>query len=54
MLTRSSNWVICKGDRVTTFAITDTKISVVIVNLSTQGNTKLLQQMKSGLKSKRY
>ena len=33
-----------------TFAITDTKIYVPVVTLSTQENTKLLQQLKSGFK----
>ena len=30
------------------FAITDTKLYVRVVTLSTQDNTKLLQQLKSG------
>ena len=33
-----------------TFAITDTKLYVPLVTLSTQENAKLLQQLKSGLK----
>ena len=33
-----------------TFAITDTKLYVPVVTLSTQENTKLFQQLKSGLK----
>ena len=33
-----------------TFAITDTKLYVPVVTLSTQDNTKLLQQLKSGFK----
>ena len=33
-----------------TFAITDTKFYVPVVTLSTQGNAKLLQQLKSGFK----
>ena len=33
-----------------TFAITDTKLYVPIVTLSTQENTKFLQQLKSGFK----
>ena len=32
------------------FAITDTKLYVRVVNLSTQENTKFLQQLKSGFK----
>ena len=33
-----------------TFAITDTKLYVPAVTLSTQDNAKLLQQLKSGFK----
>ena len=33
-----------------TFAVTDTKLYVPVVTLSTQDNTKLLQQLKSGFK----
>ena len=33
-----------------TFSIMDTKLYVPVVNLSTQNNTKLLQQPKSGFK----
>ena len=33
-----------------TIAITDTKLYVPAVTLSTQGNSKLLQQLKSGFK----
>ena len=33
-----------------TFAITDTKLDVPVVTLSTQENTKFLQQFKSGFK----
>ena len=43
ILTWSSN-----GDG--TFAITDTKLYVPVVTLSTQENTKFLQQLKSGFK----
>ena len=32
------------------FAITDTKLYVAVVTLSTQDNAKLLQQLKSGFK----
>ena len=32
------------------FAITDTKLYVPVVTLSTQQNTKFLQQLKSGFK----
>ena len=34
----------------TTFAITDTKLYVVVVTLSAQDNPKLLQRLKSGFK----
>ena len=37
----------CKA---TTFAITDTKLYVAVIALSTQDNVKLLQQLKSGFK----
>ena len=33
-----------------TFAVTDTKLYVPVVTLSTQENTKFLQQLKSGFK----
>ena len=35
-------------DQATTFSITDTKLYVPVVTLSTQDNTKLLEQLKSG------
>ena len=50
ILTWSANFVISEGDRVKTFTITDTKCYVPVVTLSTQDNTKLLQQLKSGFK----
>ena len=50
MLTLSENCVICKTDRVTTFAKTDTKLYVPVVTLSTQDDAKLMEQLKSGLK----
>ena len=37
-------------DQATTFAITDTKLYVPVVTLSTQENVKLLQQLKLGFK----
>ena len=42
ILTWSTNCVISEGDRAITFAITDTKLYVPVVTLSTQNNTKLL------------
>ena len=38
------------ADQTTTFAITDTKLYIPVVTLSTQDNSRLLQQLKSGLK----
>ena len=35
---------------VTTFSITDTKLYIPVVTLSTQDNAKLLEQIKSGFK----
>ena len=37
-------------DQATTFGITDTKLYIPVVTLSTNDNTKLLQQLKSGFK----
>ena len=43
----SANCVICEADRVTTFEIIDTKLPYVpVVAISTQDNSKLLQQLK--------
>ena len=50
ILTWSSTCVITKSTDAETFAITDTKLYVPIVTLSTQENTELLQQLKSGFK----
>ena len=44
ILTFPVNCVISEGSGVTAFAITDTKLYVPVVTLSTQGNTKLLQR----------
>ena len=49
-LTWSGNCIISGRNRVTIFAITNTKTYVPVVTLSTQHNTKLLQQLKSGFK----
>ena len=40
----------CLMNQGTTFLITDTKLYVPVVTLSTEDNEKLLQQPKSGLK----
>ena len=49
-MTWSSTCVITDSNAAVTFAITDTKFYVPAVTLSTQENTKLLQQLKSGFK----
>ena len=50
ILTWSSACVITDSDGAGTFEIDDTKLYVPVVTLSTQENTKLLQQLKSGFK----
>ena len=50
ILTWSSTCVITNSNGAGRFAITDTKLYVPLVTLSTQENTKLLQQLKSGFK----
>ena len=53
ILTWSANCVIVftnVANQNATFAITDTKLYVPVVTLSTQDNAKLLQQLKSGFK----
>ena len=50
ILTSSSTCVITNSNGVEAFAITDTKLYVPVVTLSTQENTKFLQQLKSGFK----
>ena len=50
ILTWSSTCVITDSNGAGTFAITDTKLYVPVVTLSTQENTNLLQQLKSGFK----
>ena len=50
MLIWSSTCVIINSTGAGTFTITDTKLYVPIVTLSTQDNAKLLQQLKSGFK----
>ena len=50
ILTWSSTCVITNSTGAGTFAITDTKLYVPVVTLSTQENTKILQQLKSGFK----
>ena len=53
ILTWSANCVIVSNNAANqnaTFAVTDTKLYVPVVTLSTQDNSKLLQQLKSGFK----
>ena len=50
ILTRSSTCVITNSTGAGTFEITDTKLYVPVVTLSTKENAKLLQQLKSGFK----
>ena len=50
ILTWSSSCVITNSTGAGTFEITDAKFYVPIVTLSTQDNSKLLQQLKSGFK----
>ena len=53
ILTWSTNCVVVSTNvaiRNATFAITDTKLYVPVVTLSTQHNAKLLQQLNSGFK----
>ena len=50
ILTWSSTCVITNSTGVGRFVITDTKLYVPVVTLSTQDNAKLLQQLKSGFK----
>ena len=40
------------ANQVLTFTITDTKLYVLVITLSTQHNTKLLDQLNSGFKRK--
>ena len=49
ILTWSANWVVSNAVAIqnTTFSITNTKFYIPVVTLSTQENTKLLQQLKS-------
>ena len=50
ILTWSSTCVITESNGAGTFAITDTKLYVPVVTLSTPENTKFFQQLKSGFK----
>ena len=50
ILTWSSTCVVTNSNLAGTFAITDTKLHVPVVTLSTQDNAKLLEQLKHGFK----
>ena len=50
ILTWSDKCVLSNDTKAATFAITDTKLYVLVVTLSAQDNAKLLQQLKSGFK----
>ena len=50
ILTWSVICVLSNDTKVTTFAITETKLYVLLLTLSTQDSAKLLQQLKSGFK----
>ena len=50
ILNWSEDFVITNSAGVAKFAITDTKLYVPVVTLSTQDNAKLLQQLKSGFR----
>ena len=50
ILTRSSTCAITNSTGAATFEKTDTKLYVPVVTLSTQDNSKLIQQLKSGFK----
>ena len=52
LLTWSKNCVISSATGETKFAITETKLYVPVVTLSTEDNAKLLQQLKSNFKRK--
>ena len=51
ILIRSKKYMLSNDTKATTFAITDTKIYVLAVILSTQDNAKPLQKLKSVIKS---
>ena len=49
-LTWSKDCVIPSATGKAKFVVTDTKLYVLVVNLPTQDNVKLLKQLKSGFK----
>ena len=50
VLTWSQKCVLSNDTKAITFAITNTKLYIPVVTLSTQSNAKLLEQLKSGFK----
>ena len=50
ILTRSANCVTNVANQNPTFKVTETKLYVPVLTLSTQDNAKLLPQLKSGFK----
>ena len=50
ILTWSTGCVISSETGATKFKITDTKLYIPVATLSAEGNKKILQQLKSGLK----
>ena len=48
ILTWSDKFMLSNDTKATTFTLTNTKLYVSVVTLSTQDNAKLLQQLKSG------
>ena len=50
ILTWSDKCVLSNDTKAITFAITDTKLYVPVITLSTQDSTKLSQQLKPGFK----
>ena len=50
ILTWSNDCVITNSEGDVKFVITETKLYLPVVTLSTQDNAKLLQQLKSGFK----
>ena len=50
ILTWSDQFVLSNDTKATTFAITDTKLYISVVTLSTQDNAKLLEQLESSFK----
>ena len=50
ILTWIENYVILEVKKLTTFTITDTKLYIPAITLSTQDNTKLLQHLRSAFK----